>query len=528
MQAFAELLDRLYFTHGNLDKATILKRYLAATPDPDRGFAVAVIAGALNLEFFKRALVRDLIVARCDPVLFEMSYDYVGEMSETVAHLWPVSERPVLLNRLPPLSEVIAEFSSRSKPQVREYLTTLLDNMTTPQRWALLKLGTSTLRIGVSARFMKQVLADYGGVPVTEVEEVWHAVEPPYQDLFAWLEKRGLKPDASLKLSFSPVMLAHPLEDGDLAAITPTDYQAEWKFDGIRVQIAAGPLGRALYSRTGDDISGAFPDVLARADFHAVLDGELLVRSGDGLGSFNDLQQRLNRKAPTPKLMEQSPAYVVVYDALMLEGEDLRPLALSARRARLKAWLAERPRDGLELSEALPFTDGESLAALRSTVSSRDTFIEGLMLKRRDSPYVPGRPKGLWWKWKKDPLIIDAVLMYAQRGTGKRSSFFSDFTFGLWRGGELLPVGKAYFGFTDEELKQLDKWVRNHTVQRFGPVAEVEKALVLEIAFDAAQASARHKSGVALRFPRINRIRWDKPASEADELDPFLARLNLN
>ncbi|MDZ4790212.1 MAG: cisplatin damage response ATP-dependent DNA ligase [Hyphomicrobiales bacterium] len=518
MQAFAELLDRLYFTHGNLDKATILKRYLAETPDPDRGFAVAVIAGALNLEFFKRSLVRDLITARVDPVLFDMSYDYVGEMSETAAHLWPVSENAMRLNRLPPLSDVITEFASRSKPAVRDYLTVLMDNMTTPQRWALLKLGTSTLRIGISARFMKQVLADFGGVAVNEVEEVWHAVEVPYTDLFAWLEKRGDKPDASAKLSFHPVMLAHPLEEGDLAAITPADYQAEWKFDGIRVQIVSGPIGRALYSRTGDDIGRAFPDVLARADFHAVLDGELLVKTADGLGSFNDLQQRLNRKDPSVKLMEAAPAYVVVYDLLMLDGEDLRPQPLSARRARLESWLAAAPRAGLELSEMLAFESAESLAALRNTVASRDTFIEGLMLKRRDSAYVPGRPKGQWWKWKKNPLLIDAVLMYAQRGTGRRSSFFSDFTFGLWRDGQLLPVGKAYFGFTDEELKQLDKWVRNHTTARFGPVAEVEKALVLEVAFDAAQASTRHKSGVALRFPRVNRIRWDKPASEADEL----------
>ncbi len=527
MQAFAELLDRLYFTHSKLAKAALLKQYFSMTPDPDRGWAVAVIAGTLEFEFFKRALVRDLAASRVDPVLFELSYDYVGEMSETVAHLWPVSKNTVRLNHLPSLGEVIAGFSSRSKPEIRDYLTLLMDNMTPPQRWAVLKLGTSSLRIGVSARFLKQILADYGGVPVHEVEEVWHALTPPYKELFAWLEGRAAKPDAQQKLVFHPVMLAHPLEKGDLASITPEEFQAEWKFDGIRVQLVSGAAGKALYSRSGDDISRSFPDVLKRVNFHAVLDGELMVKTAGGIGSFKDLQQRLNRKDPPPKLLASAPAHIIVYDALLLEDADLRPLPLTERRARLEAWYTALQPGGFELSEILAFDNAEALTALRAGVSHRNTFIEGLMLKRKDSPYIAGRPKGQWYKWKKDPLIIDAVLMYAQRGTGRRSSFYSDFTFGLWRGEELLPVGKAYFGFTDEELKELDKWVRNHTTNRFGPVREVERALVLEIAFDSAQASMRHKSGVALRFPRINRIRWEKPAAEADTLEALTKWVNI-
>ncbi len=518
MQAFAALLDRLYYTHGNLAKAAIIKQYLGATPDPDRGWAVAAIAGTLRFELFKRSLVRDLVMARVDPVLFELSYDYIGETSETVAHLWPADPAAPRLNRLPALSEVIEEFNRRDKAGIRAYLALLLDNMTPPERWALLKLGTSTLRIGVSARFLKQILADYGGVDVNEVEEVWHALAPPYEPLFAWLEGRSPKPDARQAAAFHPVMLAHPIEDGDFETIRPEDFQAEWKFDGIRVQIVSLPAGKALFSRGGDDIGAAFPEVLARANFRAVLDGELLVTTGGAIGSFNDLQQRLNRKQPSRKLLESLPARLIVYDALDLGGEDLRGLPLRERRARLEAWHEATRPEGIALSDILPFRTWEDLARLRDSVNTSDALIEGVMLKRKDSPYVPGRPKGLWFKWKKNPLIVDAVLMYAQRGTGKRSSFYSDFTFGLWRDGALLPIGKAYFGFTDEELKELDKWVRNNTVNRFGPVREVEKALVLEIAFDAVQPSNRHKSGVALRFPRINRIRWDKPAADADTL----------
>ncbi len=519
MQAFAALLDRLYFTHSNLDKAAVLTAYLRRTPDPDRGFAVGVIAGTLTFELFKRALVRDLVADRVDPVLLDLSYDYVGEMSETVAHIWPRSRSASILNCLPPLHEVIHEFQTRGKPEIREYLALLLDNMTAAERWALLKLGMQTLRIGMSARSVKHVLADFGGVTVDEIEEVWHAQEPPYLDLFAWLEHRGPKPDTKDAVTFHPVMLAHPLEDAEIGAIVPREFLAEWKYDGIRVQVVSTPAGKALFSRSGDNVSNAFPDVLGRVNFHAILDGELIVKSGEEIASFNNLQQRLNRKSPDPKLMAKYPGHIIVYDMLAVEGRDLRPYPLSERKVELARWFEATKPLGFELAQPLGFRNPGELQALRAEAAAlASPHIEGLMLKRLASTYVPGRPKGQWYKWKRDPLLVDAVVMYAQRGTGKRSSFYSDYTFGLWHNGELSPIGKAYFGFTDEELKELDKWVRNHTVARFGPVREVEKALVFEVAFDAVHRSTRHKSGVALRFPRINRIRWDKPAREADEL----------
>ena len=234
------------------------------------------------------------------------------------------------------------------------------------------------------------------------------------------------------------------------------------------------------------------------------------------MAPFADLQKRLNRKTVTGKLAGSHPAHIRLYDLLVENGEDIRTLPFDIRRARLEAWFARHGHPRMDLSPMVPFESWEELAATRSGATGE--AVEGIMLKRADSAYVPGRPKGPWFKWKFDPHLIDAVLMYAQRGHGKRSSFFSDYTFGVWKNEELVPVGKAYFGFTDEELKQLDAWVRKHAVERFGPVTAVERKLVLEVAFEGLQRSPRHKSGIAMRFPRISRIRWDKPAIEADSI----------
>jgi DNA ligase-1 len=280
-----------------------------------------------------------------------------------------------------------------------------------------------------------------------------------------------------------------------------------------------------LYSRDGNEISGTFPEIADAMTAEAVLDGELLVRSEAGVASFNALQQRLGRKTVSAAMRGQYPVFLRCYDLLFDGAEDVRALPLTVRRARLAGVVARLDPARFDLSPGLNAETLEQLAELRA--SPPDPAIEGLMLKRRDSAYVPGRRAGLWYKWKREALTADCVLMYAQRGHGKRSSFYSDFTFGAWqRDGQddvLLPVGKAYFGFTDAELKWLDQWVRAHTVNRFGPVREVEKALVLEVAFDSIGPSTRHKSGLAMRFPRISRIRTDKPAAEADTVDGLRA-----
>ena len=537
LERFARLLDDLYFTNSNLAKQTILANYLREEADPDRGWALAAIAGTLTFELFKRNLVKTLMSERMDPYLFDLSREYVGEMSETVALAWPVSPEPVRLNRLPDLHEVIAEFQGATKAELRERLTVLLDNTTPPQRWALLKLGTNALRIGVSARTVKKTLADMAEVDIEVVEELWHGLTPPYESLFAWIEGRAPMPDISRVLTYSPVMLASPIdEEKDFERLHPDTHQAEWKWDGIRVQIASlrdemGAVEAKVFSRKGDDISGSFPDLVGAIDFEAVVDGELLVRplnaAGEReIGKFNDLQQRLGKKKPTKALWERLPAHVILYDIIAEDGESLRSLPLSERRGKLETFVAERDPERFAISELLDWTSVDDLRRLREDAAATDGLIEGIMIKDRSTAYVSGRPRHAWYKWKRDPFLLDAVLMYAQRGTGKRSSYYSDYTFGLWSddGGEggdgksLLPIGKAYFGFTDEELKQLDNWIRRHKQKRFGPVQEVEKELVFEVAFDSAQESARHKSGFALRFPRINRIRWDKPASEADRI----------
>ena len=526
MERFSQLLDDLYFTNSTNAKERILAGYLRETPDPDRGWALAAIAGTLKFDLFKRNLSKNLIIERMDEELFALSYDYVGELSETIALAWPVSERAVWLNQLPSLTQIIEEFQSRGKEGIRQYLISMLDTMTPPQRWALLKLGTRGLRIGMSARSVKRTLANMKGVSLEEIEELWHGLEPPYENLFAWIDGRDGKPDVSQTLSYLPVMLAHPLdEEKDLSRISPETHAAEWKWDGIRVQLAAGEEGAKLFSRTGDDISNSFPDLLEAVEFNAVVDGELLVKIDGKLGSFNDLQQRLNKKKPGAKLMLERPSHMRLYDLLSLDGQNMRSLPYDERRKALEKFTETLSGERFSISEHLEFSDVEELATLRETAAQSNGKLEGLMIKDRQSIYVSGRPKHAWYKWKCDPLLLDAVLMYAQRGHGKRSSYYSDYTFGLWNeDGQLLPIGKAYFGFTDDELKQLDNWIRQNKLQRFGPVQEVKKELVFEVAFDSAHHSPRHKSGFALRFPRIHRIRWDKPAKEADTL-PSLEKL---
>ena len=516
MIAFAELLERLAFTPSCNARIALLRRYFVSQPDPDRGIGLAAVAGQLAFTAVKPGLIRQLAATRTDPALFAWSHDYVGDLAETVALIWP--EQPTTAPP-PRLAEVVQVLQAAPRPALPDIVAGWLDASDASARLALLKLITGGLRVGAAARLAKRALAQIGGVDPDEVQAVWHGLAPPYLALFAWLERRAPRPGPADAPVFRPPMLAHPLEVGDIAALRPEDWRAEWKWDGIRVQLVATPGGRRLYSRAADDISGAFPEIIEAMDFHGVLDGELLALRDGQAAPFADLRQRLNRNTASARLMRQFPVGIRLYDMLFDGVEDVRPLPFDARRARLEAWHARARPARMALSELIRFTSLDELMALRG--GARAASIEGLMLKRADSAYVPGRVKGLWWKWKRDPQTIDAVLMYAQRGNG--GSYYADCTFGVWRDGELVPVGKACFDVTDEELGFLDGWIRDHTVARFGPVREVEKALVLEVAFDAAQRSNRHKSGVALRFPRIVRIRTDKPAAEADRLESLLA-----
>ena len=530
MRAFSQLLDDLVFTRSRNTKLKLIGDYLKEVPDPDRGLALAALTGTLDIPHVKPAAVRGLVEERIDPVLFYMSRDYVGDTAETVSLLWPKcsGEPPEIDDATISISEAIDRLRSASKLDAPHVLASMLDHLDASGRFALLKLALGELRVGISARLAKQALADTFGLDVGAVEEVWHGLRPPFTELFDWAEGRAEQPTVRDVPVFRPFMLAHPLED---SRVSLDDYAAEWKWDGIRVQLVHAGGESRLYSRTGDDISGSFPDVAEAFDSKGVLDGELLVRGSDqgvadvhggAAASFNALQQRLGRKNVSQKMLNAYPAFVRLYDVLFDGDEDLRELAWQERRSRLEAFAAQLDPERFDVSQLIEAKNFEELEGLR--LNARDVSIEGIMLKRRDSPYVAGRRTGLWYKWKRDPLTADCVLMYAQRGSGKRSSYYSDYTFGCWtEEGELLPVGKAYFGFTDEELKWIDRWVRGHTVQRFGPVREVEKGLVLEVAFDSIHKSTRHKSGLAMRFPRISRIRTDKPANEADRLATLLS-----
>ena len=533
MKRFAELLEGLVLTPSRNGKLKLLTDYFRAVEDPDRGLALAAITGDLSIAAVKPAMLRALVMERIDPVLFGYSYDYVGDLAETVSLVWPEPPPERRPNHQPTLGEVVAALQNASRSDGPTVLARLLDSASIEARYAIIKLVTGGLRIGVSARLAKQAAADLGGVDVSEIEELWHGLTVPYVSLFVWLEGRGPKPEKAARALFRPVMLSNPVEDRDLEKLDPADYGAEWKWDGIRVQVVSEGGIRRLYSRTGDDVSGAFPDVVQSMTFEGALDGELLVGDPrESTGTFSDLQQRLNRKTVSAKMLDRFPAFVRCYDILQRGTDDLRPLPFTERRAELTKFVATLDPARFDLSPLVPFADWQSLEQLRQ--APPHPIIEGVMLKRLDSAYVAGRPKGPWFKWKRDPHTIDAVLMYAQRGHGKRSSFYSDYTFGVWTGAEgqeeLVPVGKAYFGFTDEELKQIDKYVRDNTIERFGPVRSVRadrrNGLVLEVAFEGLNRSTRHRSGVAMRFPRISRLRWDKPTIEADRIETLQALLD--
>ena len=599
MNRFAELLDRLAYEPGRNNKLRLITAYFREVGDPDRGYALAALTGALSFKHAKPGLIRDLIADRTDPILFALSYDYVGDLSETVALMWPKApssplpgappspllprsggegsgvgggsassrsqastepaEAPPTPDPSPPRAarveggeiavpghnnppppthtEVVTTLRTLGKTELPKQLARWLDELDETGRWALLKLVTGAMRIGISARLAKTAAAALGEKDPHEIELLWPGLTPPYLDLFAWLEGRGDKPVNLDPAPFRPVMLAHAIEDADFSNIHAADYIAEWKWDGIRVQAVSGKDARGhmvarLYSRSGEDITGSFPDLLPSLHLQGAIDGELLVLRDGRVQSFNVLQQRLNRKVVSPKLIKDYPIHLRAYDLLGEGEEDLRTLPFAERRTRLEAFVKSLDDPRIDLSPTIAFDSWDALTAARADPAAAGAgedaeAVEGVMLKRRDAPYLPGRPKGQWWKWKRDPHIIDAVLMYAQRGHGKRSSYYSDYTFGVWTSGdageELVPVGKAYFGFTDEELLQIDRFVRRNTTEKFGPVRHVvhepEQGLVLEVAFEGLQRSPRHKSGVAMRFPRINRLRWDKPPREADRLE---------
>ena len=524
MKKFAQLLEEVIFSPSRNKKIILLKCYLEQTSDPDRGYAIAALTGKLSFHSIKNSDLKNLIKSKVDPFLFDMSYDYVGDMAETISLIWPTKVK----NSVPNLTDFINFISTNEKNIVLNYISDVLDRANQTERWSIIKLLTGGMRIGLSEKIAKLSLSEYGNQKIEKIEKIWHGLRPPYKDLFDWLDKKKPEPVINHLKIFHPMMLSHPIDEKrDFKDFKPQDFIAEWKWDGIRVQIVIAHEKTTIFSRNGDDISCSFPELKFLSDVNVVVDGELLVGIDCKPMPFNDLQKRLNRKKVSKKYTEAYPAFVKLYDILFHMKEDLRGSSFCKRRKILEQWYKLNRQEKIDISEIISFNSLVDLKKLKQEHTEFKDGYEGLMLKKKKSLYVSGRPRGLWFKWKRNPKYIDAILMYAQRGHGKRSSYYSDFTFGLWSNGSIVPIGKAYSGFTNDELNKLDKFVRKNTVNKFGPVREVKKEIIFEVAFDSIARSKRHKSGIALRFPRISRIRWDKPVNEVEDLIEIMKMYGL-
>jgi DNA ligase-1 len=526
---FVDLYRRLDQTQSTNDKLAALVDFFARADAREVAWAVALVLGQLPP---RRITTRDLKAlalrrAAVPEWLFEESHASVGDLAETIA-LLVESPAPA------PFDGLIADFIEAEILPAAD-LTAPLESAW--NRWdafslfVLHKLLTGALRVGVAKGLLVRAMAAAWSLPEVQVAQGLMAGWAP---VAASVE--ALRTGAAVASAWSspmPFQLASALEGAPDALGPLDDWQVEWKWDGIRAQWVLREGQIALWSRGEELITERFPELtnpalaagLARAHATAVLDGEVLGWRDDRPLPFQDLQTRIGRKTLNAKVLAACPARFLAYDLLELDGEDLRPLPLAERRARLEAWVdAVHPsHPALDRSPVIAAASWAELAALRA--SSRERGVEGLMVKRRAAPYLHGRRRGDWWKWKVDPLTLDAVLVYAQAGRGKRSNLFTDYTFAvLDADGALVPVAKAYSGLDQKEIESLDRWIRAHTKERFGPVRSVEPVQVFELAFEGIGPSPRHRAGVALRFPRILRWRHDKPAAEVDRLPDLRAR----
>ena len=529
MRRFTELFLALDATTGTRDKVDALVAYFNAAPPEDAAWAAYFLTGRkLKRLVGTRELVGAAIdVAGIPPWLFDASYEAVGDLAETIALLLPPPTHADDASLAAWVERDLLALAGLSDDDVQARLRSAWARLDRDGRFVYGKLITGAFRVGAARQLVYRALAEVASVPVTEVAQRLIGEWTPSLRFFETL--RGTTDDANVPSHRPyPFFLAYPLEDDPAVLGNIDEWQIEWKWDGIRAQLVRRG-GTSLWSRGEELVNDAFPDIVAAASAlpdGVVIDGEILAWSNDDQRplEFAALQKRLNRKAPTPKLMRDVPAVLVAYDLLEQNAADARLTPLRERRARLAAIIPTA--SAIRLSPLLHATDWPELAQLRTR--SREHHAEGVMLKRLDSAYGVGRIRGPWWKWKIDPYTVDAVMIYAQAGHGRRASLFTDYTFAVWSDGELVPFAKAYSGLSDAEIRDVDAWVRAHTLERFGPVRRVEPQLVFELAFEAIQASTRHKSGVAVRFPRILRWRTDKPASEADKLSDLRAVLEAH
>lgn len=539
MKEFAQLFMSLDETNKTNEKVKILRDYFKATPPEDAAWAVFFMTGRKIRQLVPRARMIEwtMEVARISGWMFQECYDAVGDLAETIALLLPshatTSEGSLSFwveTRLIPLREM-------DESTQKEKLIDAWQSVSDSERFVMNKMITGALRLGVSQQLVVKALAE-----ATELDEAaithrlmgeWY----PSAQFFSSLTETDIG-DTHISKPY-PFYLAYPLESEPQSLGDVSEWSAEWKWDGIRSQLIRRNGQTFIWSRGEELITERFPEIAEASKLLAdgtVIDGEILAWRDSEVLSFNDLQKRITRKSVSKKLLEDAPVILMAYDLLEFGGEDIREHPFEQRRLMLEQLLTpgaldEYPSCRAQLSPVLrvsPRVVSESWQDLiENRGQSRLLKVEGLMLKRKNSHYGFGRRKGDWWKWKVEPYSVDAVLIYAQRGSGKRASLYTDYTFGVWKGEELVPVAKAYSGLTDAEIKQVDAFVRQNTLEKFGPVRTVRPELVFEIAFEGIQLSTRHKSGVAVRFPRILRWRTDKKIEEADTLEQLKSLLDV-
>ena len=531
MRRFARLYEALDGTTSTNRKVAALVEYFRDAPPADAAWAVYFLTGRRLKRLISGPLLRQwtLELTELPEWLFDESYGAVGDGAETMALLVDLKASPSqedeelslaawVEERLLPLRQIVPEAQGG---RVKAWLTSLERT----ERFMLAKLLTGEFRVGVSDTLVVRALAEVAGVePAAIAHRLMGDWEPTAERFAQVVSAEHTRDDESRPY---PFFLASPLDSAPDSLGDPAAWQIEWKWDGIRAQMVRRGGNVYLWSRGEELITARFPEVATAASSlpdGTVLDGEVLAWRGDRPLPFGDLQQRIGRRKNVAQMALVAPAIFMAYDILEQDGEDIRALPQRERRARLDALLASRHEaSAIRVSPLVTAGDWTALTTLRD--EARERGVEGFMLKQRESAYGAGRKKGPWWKWKIAPLTIDAVLIYAQPGSGKRASLFTDYTFGLWDEGELVPVAKAYSGLSNEEIAELDKWIRAHTRERFGPVRLVEPVQVFELGFEGVLESTRHKSGVAVRFPRMLRWRRDKPPVEADTVDNLKAMI---
>lgn len=526
MKDFAELIARLDGTSKTNEKRTALVEYLAIANDADKLWCVALLTGKRPKRPVKTSLLRQWAsdVSGIPLWLFEESYFVVGDLAETVALILPeptaTSEKSLTARMFE-----LQELRKLSEQEIEQAIKTAWNEMSQNERFVFNKLITGGFRIGVSQKLMVKALATHLGEEENLVAHRlmgdWSPLRTNFHDLLE-------EPDANENLSQPyPFYLAYAIE-GDPKDLGDTDlWQFEHKWDGIRGQLIKRKGEIFIWSRGEELVTDRFPELAALLDHlpdDCVIDGEIMAFKAGKPLSFNHLQTRIGRKTLSKGILENSPAVIIAYDLLEWEGKDMRQTALSERRKVLEAIVKDTAQPNLMISDLLPVISWEDAAAYRE--KSREAFAEGLMVKRKASIYQVGRKRGDWWKWKVDPMCIDAVMIYAMRGHGRRANLFSDYTFAVWEGENLVPFAKAYSGLTDKEMGEVDRFVKKNTIDRFGPVRSVKAELVFEIGFEGIASSPRHKSGIALRFPRMLRWRRDKKPEEANTLEDLKAIMN--